>query len=48
LEFRADLLNAFNHTQFLSSDRNLRSVGYGRINAVRPPRQIQFALRYLF
>jgi hypothetical protein len=48
VEFRADFLNAFNHTQFLSSDKNLRSVSYGRINAVRPPRQIQFALRYLF
>jgi hypothetical protein len=48
LELRADFLNAFNHTQFLASDKNLRSVSYGRINAVRPPRQIQFALRYLF
>jgi len=48
VEFRADFLNAFNHTQFLASDKNLRSVSYGRINAVRPPRQIQFALRYLF
>lgn len=48
MEIRADFLNAFNHTQFLASDKNLRSVSYGRINAVRPPRQIQFALRYIF
>ncbi|MCZ2149866.1 MAG: carboxypeptidase regulatory-like domain-containing protein [Bryobacterales bacterium] len=48
VEFRGDFLNAFNHTQFLASDKNLRSVTYGRINAVRPPRQIQFALRYIF
>jgi hypothetical protein len=50
VEFRADFLNAFNHTQFLASDKNknLRSVSYGRINAVRPARQIQLALRYLF
>jgi hypothetical protein len=48
IEFRADFLNAFNHTQWLSSDKNLVSVSYGRVNAVRPPRQIQFALRYLF
>src|SRR5712692_1638023 len=48
VEVRADFLNAFNHTQFLASDKNLRSVSYGRINAVRPPRQIQFALRWLF
>jgi hypothetical protein len=48
VEVRADFLNAFNHTQFLASDKNLRSVTYGRINAVRPPRQIQFAMRYIF
>ncbi len=48
IEFRSDFLNAFNHTQFLASDRNLRSVNYGRVSAFRPPRQIQFALRYLF
>lgn len=48
IEVRADFLNAFNHTQFLATDKNLRSVSYGRINAIRPPRQIQFALRYIF
>jgi hypothetical protein len=48
VEIRADFLNAFNHTQWLASDKNLRSVSYGRVNAVRPPRQIQFALRYFF
>ena len=48
VEFRADFLNSFNHTQWLASDKNLRSASYGRINAVRPPRQIQFALRYMF
>ena len=48
LEFRSDFLNTWNHTQFSQSDKNLRSVNYGRINAVRPARQIQFALRLLF
>ena len=48
LEFKADYFNAFNHTQWLSSDRNLASVTYGRITSVRYPRQIQLALRYLF
>jgi hypothetical protein len=48
LEFRADFFNAFNHTQFSTSDRNMRSATYGRITSTRPPRQIQFALRYLF
>ncbi len=48
VEFRADFLNAFNHTQWLASDKNTASASYGRVNAVRPPRQIQFALRYIF
>ena len=48
VEFKADYFNIFNHTQWLSSDRNLTSVTYGRITAGRNPRQIQFALKYLF
>ncbi|MFN7925156.1 MAG: carboxypeptidase regulatory-like domain-containing protein [Bryobacteraceae bacterium] len=48
LEFKADFLNTWNHTQWLSSDRNLTSATYGRITAVRNPRQVQFALRYMF
>jgi hypothetical protein len=47
-EFRADLLNAFNHTQWSTSNRNMRSATYGQITATRPARQIQFALRYRF
>src|SRR5262249_46654389 len=31
LEFRADFLNAFNHTQWLSSDKSMTSATYGRI-----------------
>lgn len=48
VELRGDYLNAWNHTQWLASDKNLRSASYGRINAVRPPRQIQLLLRYIF
>jgi hypothetical protein len=48
LEFRADMLNAFNHTQWASSDKNMRSATYGQVTSTRPARQIQFALRYLF
>ena len=48
LEFRADMLNAFNHTQWATSDRNMRSATYGQITSTRPARQVQFALRYLF
>jgi hypothetical protein len=48
VELRGDYLNAWNHTQFSSSDKSLTSVSYGRVNVVRPARQIQFALRYIF
>ena len=48
LEFRADFFNAWNHTQWLSSDKSMTSATYGRITSTRPARQIQFALRYLF
>jgi hypothetical protein len=48
IEIRADYFNTWNHTQFSSSDRNMRSANYGRINGVRPARQVQFSLRYMF
>ena len=48
LEFRADFFNAWNHTQWLSSDKNMTSATYGRITSTHPARQVQFALRYLF
>lgn len=48
LEFRADLLNAWNHTQWLSSDKSMTSATYGRITPTRPARQIQFALCDIF
>ena len=48
VEFRSDLFNAFNHTQWANSDRTMTSTTYGRITATRPARQIQFALRYIF
>jgi hypothetical protein len=48
VEFRADFLNAWNHTQWLSSDKSMTSATYGRITSTHPARQVQFALRYLF
>jgi len=48
LEFRADYFNTWNHTQWATSDKNMRSATYGRITSTRPARQVQFALRYLF
>ncbi len=48
LEFRSDFFNAWNHTQWSTADKNMRSATYGRITDTRPARQIQFSLRYLF
>jgi hypothetical protein len=48
---RADLLNAWNHTQWGSaSNSTLQSgnINSGRILTTRPPRQIQFSISYRF
>jgi hypothetical protein len=39
----------FNTTQFLNADGNFSDgVDFGRVKRARPPRQIQFALRFSF
>lgn len=48
VEFRADFLNAFNHTQWGPVDKGVHDLMYGQITSTRPPRQIQLALRYQF
>lgn len=49
LEFRAEFFNAFNHTQFLNPDGNISDgADFGRVKHTRPPRSIQFALKYSF
>jgi hypothetical protein len=48
-EFRAELFNAFNRTQFTNPDGNFSDGSYfGRVLHTRDPRQIQFALKLLF
>lgn len=59
LEFRAELFNAFNHTQFLQPDGNIndpqivdedtgRLRGFGTINQANPARIMQLSLKLLF
>jgi len=51
LQFRADMFNAFNHTQWAAPTEYITSytsVSNGRIGGTRPARQIQFTLKYLF
>lgn len=49
LEFRTELFNAFNHTQFFSPDGNITDgAQFGQVSRARDPRLIQFALRLTF
>lgn len=56
LQFRCELYNAFNHTQFSAFDTAARfdaqgrqvNARFGEFTAARLPRQIQFALRFFF
>jgi hypothetical protein len=49
LEFRGQLFNAFNHSQFFQPDGNITDGSdFGRIKRARDPRLIQFAVKLLF
>jgi hypothetical protein len=57
LQFRWELYNAFNHTQFSGLDTGARfdtrtgeqvNARFGEFTAARPARQMQFALRFYF
>ena len=47
-EFRAELFNIFNHTNFSSVDTTLGSGTYGQLTGAHSPRIVEFALRYQF
>lgn len=51
LEFRAEFFNAFNHTQWgnpTGSGPTSVNPQFGWIFSTRPPRQVQFVLKYIF
>jgi hypothetical protein len=49
LEFRADLFNLFNHTQFTNPSGNTSDGGdFGRVTRARDPRLVQLALKFYF
>lgn len=48
MEFRAELFNAFNHTNFLNPDGNSTDSTFGVITQARDPRLVQLALKYIF
>jgi hypothetical protein len=49
LEFRTEVFNVMNHTQFLNPDGNITDgATFGQVSQARDPRLIQFALRLSF
>jgi hypothetical protein len=48
MEFRTEVYNIFNHTQFFSVDGNISNATFGQPQKVRDPRLLQFALKLLF
>lgn len=48
LEFRAELFNAFNHTNLQAPNANVSSAAFGTINSTFDPRQVQFGLKLYF
>lgn len=49
LEFRTEVFNLMNHTQFLNPDGNITDgASFGRVSAARDPRLVQVAVRLTF
>jgi hypothetical protein len=50
LQFRTEIFNVFNHTQFYGVDGNSGNQGstFGQPQKVRDPRLFQFALKLAF
>jgi len=49
LEFRTEIFNVMNHTQFMNPDGNITDgASFGQVSAARDPRLIQVALRLTF
>ncbi len=47
-QFRADIFNLFNKTQFVNPDGNFSDTTFGQIQQARDPRLVQFALKFYF
>lgn len=49
LEFRTEIFNVFNHTQFFNPDGNITDgPSFGQVRRARDPRVVQLALRFTF
>lgn len=47
-EFRTDIFNAFNKTEFVNPDGNFSNSTFGQVLQARDPRLVQFALKFFF
>jgi hypothetical protein len=47
-QFRADVFNLFNKTQFVNPDGNFSNSTFGQVLQARDPRLVQFALKFYF
>ncbi len=47
-QFRADIFNLFNKTEFVNPDGNFSDTTFGQILQARDPRLVQFALKFYF
>jgi hypothetical protein len=49
IEFRSEIFNVFNHTQFFNPDGNITDgTSFGHVSRARDPRLIQLAVRLTF
>lgn len=47
-QFRTDIFNLFNKTQFVNPDGNFSNSTFGQVQQARDPRLVQFALKFYF
>jgi len=47
-QFRADIFNLFNKTEFVNPDGNFSDTTFGQVQQARDPRAVQFALKFYF
>lgn len=48
LEFRSEIFNLFNHTQFFNPNGDISSANFGNVTSARDPRFVQFGLKLEF